>query len=44
MSDNATLSDIKFGRRVGRFGLRSVVISAAIGYDSFNDSRRVDPL
>ena len=33
-SDNATLSDIEFGRQVGRFRRYTVAISAAFGYDS----------
>src|SRR5271165_3475972 len=44
MSDNATLSDIFFARQLGRFRLHTVVISAAVGYDSHDDSRRARPL
>ena len=44
MTDNATLSDIEFGRQVGRFRRRTVAISAAVGYDCDDDSRRAHPL
>ena len=44
MSDNATLSDILFPRRARRFRRSTVVISAAVGYDSRDDSRRACPL
>ena len=42
-SDNA-LSDIECGRHLGRFCLHTVVISAAVGYDSRDDSRRARAL
>ncbi len=44
MSDKASLSDIEFARQVGRFRRPAVAISAAVGYDSGDDSRRAHPL
>ena len=44
MSDKASLSDIEFARQVGRFRRQTVAISAAVGYDSGDDSRRSRPL
>ena len=37
MSDNATLSDIDFGRHLGRFWRSAVALSAALGYRCDDD-------
>ena len=44
MSDKASLSDVESGRHLGRFRCSTMVISAAVGYRSHDDSRRAHAL